>query len=430
MNTPQSRRQDRSPAVGTVTIVGFGLLLAAIALWVVLNPPRRNNPASRSGPSFAPRAAYVGSDVCISCHPGESAAHSRSGHARTLRRVANTPLAQKLDGLTAPDPEQPGVTWRFEARDGTLLIERNEKGEVSRQLIEYAFGSGHHATTFVTLTDRAPEQPAMIEHRMTVFAHKGVPDITPGQAVDGKQEGLERSGRRYTGANALKCFECHTTLLSDRGPRALDESTMIPNVGCERCHGPGKSHVEAARAGAADVKLTMPFGPGGSTTDEQMRMCGACHRLPSMGDASLIRVDNPVLVRFQPVGLMQSACYRESAGALSCVTCHDPHSRTSTNRAEYEAVCLSCHQGPSKTPCKVSPATACLGCHMPRRDVSRGMLLTDHWIRLPDASLRAPEGGLSSDEGPGPGNKGGRRYQAGPGPELRRSGQNSGDARE
>ena len=239
---------------------------------------------------------------------------------------------------------------------------------------------------------------------MTVFAHKGVPDITPGQAADGKQEGLEPSGRRYTDANALKCFECHTTLLSDRGPSVLDESTMIPNVGCERCHGPGKSHVEAARAGAPDVKLAMPFGPGRSTTDEQMRMCGACHRVPSMGDASLIRTDNPVLVRFQPVGLMQSACYRKSAGAVSCVTCHDPHSRTSTNRAEYEAVCLSCHEGPSKTPCKVSPATACLGCHMPRRDVSRGMLLTDHWIRIPDGSVRGTEGkSCFLDDGPAAG---------------------------
>jgi predicted CXXCH cytochrome family protein len=347
-----------------------------------------------------------------------------------LRRVANSPLAKQLDGLHAPDPEQPGVTWRYVARDGTLSIERNENGEIGRQLIDYAFGSGHHATTFVTLTDRAPERPAILEHRMTVFAHKGVPDITPGQAADGKKEGLEPAGRRYKDGDTLKCFECHTTLLSDRGPSVLDESTMIPNVGCERCHGPGKSHVEAARAGAPDVKLAMPFGPGRSTTDQQLRRCGACHRLPSMGDASLIRVDNPVLVRFQPVGLLQSACYQKSAGALSCVTCHDPHSRTSTSQADYEAVCLSCHQGPSKTPCKVSPATACLGCHMPRRDVSRGMLLTDHWIRIPAANLSAAGEGLSSRDSPGPGNRGPRRYQAASEPVSRGSVPGSGDLRE
>ena len=100
-----------------------------------------------------------------------------------------------------------------------------------------------------------------------------------------------------------------------------------------------------------------------------------------MGDQTLIRADNPGLVRFQPIGLMQSACFRKSPGSLTCSTCHDPHARTSTDLPAYEAVCLSCHQGPSQTRCKVEPATGCVGCHMPRRDATRGMMMTDHWIR-------------------------------------------------
>ena len=53
--------------------------------------------------------------------------------------------------------------------------------------------------------------------------------------------------------------------------------------------------------------------------------------------ANTIRADNPRIARFQPVGLMQSACYTRSEGALSCVNCHDPHSRAATDRASYEA---------------------------------------------------------------------------------------------
>ncbi len=156
---------------------------------------------------------------------------------------------------------------------------------------------------------------------------------------------------------------------------------MIPNVGCERCHGPGRQHVEAAERHADSAALAMPFGAGQSTPVDEMRMCGSCHRLPGMGDRRPGRRDNPVLVRFQPVGLMQSACYRKSPGTLSCTTCHDPHARTSTDTPAYEAVCLSCHQGPNRTPCPVAPANGCVGCHMPRRDVFRGMTMTDHWIR-------------------------------------------------
>ena len=40
LDTPHRPRQNRSTKVGVVTIAGFGLLLAAAALWAVLNPPR------------------------------------------------------------------------------------------------------------------------------------------------------------------------------------------------------------------------------------------------------------------------------------------------------------------------------------------------------------------------------------------------------
>jgi hypothetical protein len=165
---------------------------------------------------------------------------------------------------------------------------------------------------------------------------------------------------------------------------------MIRNVGCERCHGPGGSHVEAARIGEKNKALAMPFGAGHRSAADEIRMCGSCHRLPETVSPALIQPRFPALVRFQPVGLMQSACYKKSRAGLSCVTCHDPHARTSTDVAAYEAVCLSCHQGPSRTLCKVSPATGCVGCHMPRRDATRGMMMTDHWIRSrPEAAAGA-----------------------------------------
>jgi hypothetical protein len=103
-----------------------------------------------------------------------------------------------------------------------------------------------------------------------------------------------------------------------------------------------------------------------------------------------IRPDNPGLVRHQAVGLMQSACYARSDGALGCSTCHDPHARASRDRASYEAICLSCHQGASRSTCPVSPMLDCVDCHMPRRDVTRGMLMTDHWIRINPSLDRTP----------------------------------------
>ena len=300
-----------------------------------------------------------------------------------MRRAGNSPTARRLAGGTFPDPERPGVSWTYTLRDGQFKTERHEGGVVERFVIDYAFGSGRHATTFVTLTDRTPDHPTMIEHRLTVFAHNKAPDMTPGQGQSRRPEnqGITPSGRRYPTSSTLKCFECHTILTSDRGPLVLDEARMIPNIGCERCHGPGRAHVNAARSGASDAALAMPFGIDRWSADDEIRLCGSCHRLPETVEPALIRPDNAGFVRFQPVGLMQSACFRKSPGRLSCSTCHDPHTKTSTGRGSYETICLSCHGGPSQTNCKVSPTTGCVECHMPRRDATRGMMMTDHWIR-------------------------------------------------
>jgi predicted CXXCH cytochrome family protein len=390
---PIAPRPDPNRARRAILVFASGLLLILAIAWWVGSPSSRTTIAARSDSVRASRADYLGSRVCSDCHPGEFATHSRSGHARTLQPAARTEVARRLDGATFNDPERPGATWSYRLRDAQLTTERREAGEVERLVIDYAFGSGHHATTFVTLTDRASDRPMLLEHRLTVFTHKDVPDITPGQdlATGPNRPGMMPSGRRYGTAMMLRCFECHTTVMSDRGPLALDEATMIPNVGCERCHGPGRAHVQAARRGAGEVALAMPFGVANATAADELRLCGTCHRLPEMGDRAVIRTDNDWLVRFQPVGLMQSACYRQSRGGLSCTSCHDPHARTSTDLAAYEAVCLSCHRGPSKTPCGVSPATGCIACHMPRRDASRGMMMTDHWIRpRPEAAAGAP----------------------------------------
>jgi len=310
-----------------------------------------------------------------------------------LRPAARTPQAIRLNGATFADPERPGASWSYSLRDGQFWTERREGEEVERFLIDYAFGSGHHATTFVTLTNHTPDSPTMLEHRLTVYAHKEAPDITAGQgqARGPNRPGIGPSGRHFPTGSTLKCFECHTTAMSNRGPHVLDEATMIPNVGCERCHGPGRVHVEAAQRGAEDVELAMPFGLGPGKAADEIRMCGSCHRLPETVDRALIRPENPSLVRFQPVGLMQSACYRKSKGTLSCASCHDPHAKTSADLPAYEAACLSCHRGPSQTPCKVSPATGCVGCHMPRRDATRGMMMADHWIRSrPETATNTP----------------------------------------
>jgi hypothetical protein len=160
---------------------------------------------------------------------------------------------------------------------------------------------------------------------------------------------------------------------------------MIPNISCERCHGPGRSHVEQARNGTPAARLGMPLVPGGDVSTE-VRSCGTCHRLPHQFSPWEIRPENDILARFPSVGLMQSRCYSASQGGLRCTICHDPHARVAHEPAMYQEVCLSCHRAAPQKTCSTSPNSGCITCHMPLRDVGRGLNFTDHWIRVPTSN--------------------------------------------
>ena len=45
---------------------------------------------------------------------------------------------------------------------------------------------------------------------------------------------------------------------------------------------------------------------------------------------------------------------------------------------------------PGQKACPVSPATNCVDCHMPRREIRGNGIFTDHWIRRPGSNGTGP----------------------------------------
>jgi hypothetical protein len=341
---------------------------------------------------------YVGTSTCRECHPGETAAFRRSGHALTLRRAASDPIARWLDGRTVEDPEQLGVAWSYHLRDGVLSVERREHGKTESLPIDFRFGSGNVGFTFLTVQKPGPEAPPIgIEHRLSYLAVGQKLGVTPGQQGEG-HTGMGTQivpfGRLLDDPRLLHCFDCHITTPSERRRGRLDTATMIPDVTCERCHGPGGEHVEAARRGGSESDLRMALGLDNSSPSAQITACGHCHRSPEGVDLSSLQPGDLQIVRFQPIGLARSSCFQEGRSWLSCTSCHGPHARLSKNHASYEGVCVRCHQpaGEAKTRCPVSPESNCLDCHMPRRAVTSEFLFTDHWIRRPSHGQKAGSG--------------------------------------
>ncbi|MEO7649752.1 MAG: cytochrome c3 family protein, partial [Bryobacteraceae bacterium] len=193
---------------------------------------------------------------------------------------------------------------------------------------------------------------------------------------------LESVGRELTSDELRKCFACHTTGDAPQVPLRAGSETGIH---CERCHGPGREHIQAmTRAPLGDKKIAQPGRLEGFA---QAQMCGACHGTPPEDtDLAGIRAieTNPNTVRFASSRLVLSRCFNESDQKLKCTTCHNPHEDAVQAAAQSDRLCLACHVKQARrkaTVCGVS-RDKCASCHMPNERVVAHSTFADHWIRV------------------------------------------------
>src|SRR5262249_1410414 len=143
-----------------------------------------------------------------------------------------------------------------------------------------------------------------------------------------------------------------------------DMQVTETGVRCEVCHGPGSAHRDAAARGEK-AAAQLVENPGRLNGDEMNRFCGRCHRV--IGPT--FDWNSPWSVRHQPPYLARSRCFLQSAGKLSCLSCHNPHEPVRRNDAAfYKARCGACHSATNHPPAKIcltQKNSDCVGCHLP-----------------------------------------------------------------
>jgi Cytochrome c554 and c-prime len=315
------------------------------------------------------------SPACAACHLDIYEAQLASRHAQTLRPFEGSRLSLYL--AAAPVAEKGG--YQFAYRRGSVSATRGP--DQAAASLEWAFGAGS-----LGFTALGRFGGRYFEHRVSYFTVAGQPGITPGQPPGPPRSAVAALGIFKPPRDAYDCFNCHSTGLerdADGGPTLAE---MSPGVQCERCHGPGPRHMEAAHSNRSPAEIRQAvFNAGRMPANASVQVCGGCHRTPPPGAASPHpEIDNPVTVRFQPIGLMASECFRKS-GRLSCLTCHDPHrDAIRNNDGFYSGKCLACHATPAAkaSACKRGQGQNCLPCHMRRASLAPYLVFTDHRIRV------------------------------------------------
>jgi len=413
--------------------------VALVLLWLagvsvaILYKPHGVRPASVQAQS---KAEYIDSSACASCHADIAATYRRTGMGRSFHRVNARDLTENFTTRNTLYDKASDRYYTMLERDGRLYEQRYQVGFEGRQTnhiekqIDYVVGSGDYARTYLHLT----AEGKLIELPVSWYSELGGSwEMSPGYDRPDQQD--------FRRPIAYQCMFCHNAypLLNGQPLANADRETFgdaIPEgIDCQRCHGPGSTHIKAAATPDASLETIRDaiVNPGRLTRERQMEVCMQCHLETTSSPLphSILKIDRDVFsyrpgeplpdyelsfdhkagtgfddrmeVAQQAYRLRKSACFLKSQ--MTCITCHNPHRELTGVEAttHYVAVCVGCHstahvsEKPAARQGRMNPETAkqnCLDCHMWKRRTEDAVhvVMTDHYIQRskPSRDLLAP----------------------------------------
>ncbi len=315
---------------------------------------------------------WVDEKRCAECHE-EAETFWETGHAQTLRPVNDSHSLELLKQMNTFLAAQ-GASTSIHFDDDTVVAVHERDGKTSQIQLDWCFGSGEHARTWVgTLTD-SNGATDLVEFHWTWYHDVDSFDITPGQPEETGSGYFAGLGLLSDAPKARKCFACHSSYLPVKTGKIHTEA-LHPGVTCQRCHGPRQAHVDS------EGEITDSFWKNASQL-ESIHRCAECHRRAEEQVPEDVNKQNHDIARFQPVGLVQSPCFQGSQ--MTCLTCHNPHLTLKAQDSLGIWQCTQCHDGTESkhSLCAAGHVERCLECHMPKVKMKSPLEFTDHWIRI------------------------------------------------
>lgn len=364
--------------------------------------------------------AYVKPGACAECHAEIAASYAHTGMAHSFYRPISENTIEDYTGNNQFYHKASDTYFAMSHRDGKFFQKRWQAGydgtlsNIEELQIDYVMGSGNHARTYLHRNANG----TLVELPLGWYSEKG--------GHWGMNPGYDNAQPPMQHTIPYECMFCHNDYPAI--PETLGDTIAYPKfsgelpqgIGCQRCHGPGRNHIEAANSTTATLQQIRAaiLNPARLKPERQMEVCMQCHLeptsrpLPSMirrydqepfgydptkplssffqyFDKSVSGIhDDRFEIAGAPYRLRQSQCFIKSGGAVTCELCHDPHlpHDASAAKARYTTVCLKCHE-PALSPLvlekKHTARQDCVTCHMPKRrtDDVVHVVMTDHLIQ-------------------------------------------------
>lgn len=308
--------------------------------------PSAAAPVESSSPSD-----FLGADACQDCHAEIYETYRQTGHFQSSAKAT----AEAIEGSFRPGENllatnHPDLSFEMVQEDGKFYQSVHFR-QLSKHTMQIITGSGHIGQTYLYWVGNSLyELPVSYFRQIDDWANS-----------PGYHDGTAWFARPVIS----KCLECHTTYVESdpRTENSYFPSSLILGISCERCHGPGKQHVEYHRANPDSSEGQHIANPVELNAKQNNDLCTQCHfgsgnrhaNLPFSfrpGDAleDHFAVQNEtqeeqggVHSSNQLARLEKSACFQASE-SLTCVDCHNPHADERGDIKLFSDRCLKCHQ--------------------------------------------------------------------------------------
>ncbi len=355
-------------------------------------------------------AHYVGMQTCRTCHEPIYQTFIQTGMGQSFglaskeKTAADFSRAHSIVYDTALD----FYYKPFFAHDTFFILEYRMQGHdtVHRHLqqVNYIVGSGQHTNSHIFSTNGY-----LYQAPITFYTQKHRWDLAPG---------FEKgSSSRFSRMIQIECMSCHNGFPDFDANSDNKFTSLKTGIDCERCHGPGSLHIEDRKNNRPVDTSKGPdytiVNPRRLSTELQNNVCQRCHLQgiavlndnksfydfrPGMKLSEVMNIFMPqyegardkMIMASHVERMKKSQCFNRS-GAMSCITCHNPHiSVKATPLSQYINACNSCHGASAgQHQCAATPQARaaagnnCITCHMPHNgsiDIPH-VAVTDHFIR-------------------------------------------------